>query len=160
MRTSERQKWVPAPKWNPHGRGLRSTVSANSSKPLMSIASSSALVTTSGMVPGSSYRDHLTPSPPVQEGNQDEYTPTRQSVHSTTWTTPSQRSNTANISSSTRSALNRLYETIHGPDSCRCLLTQSNESLNVAHAVRHASKSHEVSYLLSYETVLLTIGFS
>ena len=86
-------------------------------------------------------RDHLTPSPPVQEDSHDEYTPTRKSTYSTSWTTPSQRSHTASISSSTREALDRLYKSVYGEDPLRCLVTQSNESLNVPHVVRRTSTS-------------------
>lgn len=112
----------------------------------------------SSMDPESSYRnshasdrDQRTPSPPVQ----DEYTPTRQSVHSIIWTTPSQRSNTASISSSTCAALDRVYARVYAADSCRCFVTQSVESLNIAHVVRHASKWHEVSRVLPRGSIIL-----
>jgi hypothetical protein len=125
----------------------------------MSVVSSSSLA--SGRNPESSYRDsstsdrdHLTPSPPVQEDSHDEYTPTRKSTHGTSWTTPSQRSHTASISSSAREALDRLYKSIYGEDSLRCLVTQSNESLNVPHVVRRASTSDEVSHGLPCEMAI------
>ena len=112
----------------------------------------------SGRNPESSYcdsstsdRDHLTPSPPVQEDSHDEYTPTRKSTHGTSWTTPSQRSHTASISSSAREALDRLCKSIYGEDYLRCLVTQSNESLNVPHVVQRASTSDEVSHGLLHE---------
>jgi len=121
----------------------------------MSFALSSSLTSRN---PESSYRDsstsdrdHLTPSPPVQEHSQDEHTPTRQSVRSTTWTTPSQRSNTASISSSTRTALDKLYKKIYGEDSLRCLLMQTKGGLNIAHAVQRASKSDKVSHFIPRE---------
>jgi hypothetical protein len=117
----------------------------------MSVVSSRSLA--SGRNPESSYRhsstsdrDHLTPSSPVQQDSHDDYTPTRKSTHSATWTTPSQRSHIASISSSVREALDRLYKSIYGGDSLRCLVTQSNESLNVPHVVRRASTSDEVSH--------------
>jgi len=81
----------------------------------MSVISSSSLA--SGRNPESSYCDsstsdcdHCTPSPPVQQDSHDEYTPTRKYTHSSSWTTPSQRSHTASISSSTHEALDRLYK--------------------------------------------------
>jgi hypothetical protein len=121
----------------------------------MSLISSSSLA--SGRNPESSYRDsstsdrdHLTPSPPVQEDSHDEYTPTRKSTHGT-WTTPSQCSHTASISSSAREALDRLYKLIYGEDSLRCLITQSNESLNVPHIVQRASRSDEVNHGLRHK---------
>jgi hypothetical protein len=49
------------------------------------------------------------------------------------------------IASNTRTALEGLYKTIYGEDSIRCLVTLGKGGLNVAHAIRHASKSHEVS---------------
>ena len=112
----------------------------------------------SGRNPEASYhntsisdRDHLTPSPPVQQDSHDAYTPTRRFTHSTSWTTPSQRSHTASISSSAREALDRLYNSIYGEDSLRCLVTQSNQSLNIPHVVQRASTSDDVSYGLPYE---------
>ncbi|KIM71942.1 hypothetical protein PILCRDRAFT_747586 [Piloderma croceum F 1598] len=94
----------------------------------MAIVSSSSLA--NGRNPESSYpdsstsdRDQLTPSLPVYQHSHDEYTPTRKFTHSTSWTTPSQRSHTASISSSAREALNRLYKSIYGEDSLRCLIT-------------------------------------
>jgi hypothetical protein len=124
---------------------------------LMSFALSSSLA--SDKNPESSYRDsstsgrdHITPSPPQAE--EDEYTPTRESVHSSTWTTPSQRSNTASISSGTRTALDELYKKIYGEDSLRCLLTQYRGGLNLAHAVRRASKPDEVCHILPREMTI------
>jgi hypothetical protein len=127
---------------------------------MSSVVSSSSL--TSVRNPESSYRDsstsdrdNLTPSPPVQQDNiNDDYTPTRISTHGTSWTTPSQRSHTASISSSAREALDRLYKSIYGEDSLRCLVTQSNESLNVPHVVRRASTSDEVSHGLPCEMAI------
>lgn len=124
----------------------------------MSVASSSSLA--SGRNPESSYhnpssdRDHLTPSPQVQDDSHDEYTPRRQSVRSTTWTTPSQRSNTASISSSTRAALDELYERIYGENSLRCLLTQYQGGLNIAHAIQRSSKPDEVNHVLLREMAI------
>jgi len=57
---------------------------------------------------------------------------------------PSQRSSTSSIATNTRTALDVLYKTVYGQDSIRCLLTQGEGGLNVAHAVRCASKSPEV----------------
>jgi hypothetical protein len=93
----------------------------------------------------------LTPSPPAQQDDShDEYTPSPQSIRSdTVWVTPSQRSNTSSIAANARTALDSLYKTIYGQDSIRCLLTLGEGGLNVAHAVRRASKSPEVSLVCS-----------
>ena len=91
-------------------------------------------------------------SPSLRDDSHDEseYTPTRQSIRSgTVWVTPSQRSTTSSISTNTRMALDVLYETVYGQDSIRCLLTQGEGGLNVAHAVRRASKSSEVGRVCS-----------
>jgi len=121
----------------------------------MSVVSSSSLA--SDRNPESSYRDsstsdhdQLTPSPPVYQDSHNEFTPTRKSTHSTSWTTLSQCSHTASISSSACEALNRLYKLIYGEDSLRCLVTQSNESLNVPHVVWRASTSDEVSHAMAF----------
>ena len=150
-KTSERNKLFPL------RHGFHVVVHLRSYS-VMSVVSSSSLA--SGWNPESSYRDsstsnrdHLTPSPPVQEDSHDEYTPTCKSTHThgTSWTMPSQRSPTASISSSAREALDRLYKSIYGEDSLRCLITQSNESLNVPHVVQCASTSNEVSHGLRHE---------
>jgi hypothetical protein len=152
--------WTAVVEWRNFRRNqylpLRSHVVVGLRSTLMSFGLSSSLA--SGRNPESSYRDsstsdhdHRTPSPPV---HQDEYTPTRQSVRSITWTTPSQRSNTASISSSTRIALDKLYKKIYGDDSLRCLLMKTTGGLNIAHAVRRASKSDEVSHFLPHEMAL------
>jgi hypothetical protein len=91
---------------------------------------------------------YRTPSPPApqDDSSHDEYTPTHQSIRSgTVWTTPTQRSNTASIATAARTALDNLYTRIYGQDSIRCLLTQGEGALQVAHAVQRASKSSEVS---------------
>jgi len=90
----------------------------------------------------------------VQEDSHDEYTPTRKFTHGTSRTTPSQRSHTASISSGAREALDRLYKSIYGEDSLRCLITESNESLNVPHVVRRASTTDEVSHDLRHEMAI------
>src|ERR1700694_4165082 len=78
---------------------------------------------------------YRTPSP--QGDSHDEYTPTRQSIRSgTVWVTPSQRSSTPSIATNTRMALDVLYKAVYGQDSIRCLLTQGEGGLNVAHAVQ------------------------
>jgi hypothetical protein len=124
----------------------------------MSVVSSSSLA--SGRNPESSYRDSsgsnrdLTPSPQDQDDSHDEYTPRRRPACSTTWTTPSQRSNTASVSSSTRTALDELYEDIYGKDSLRCLLTQYQGGLNIAHVVRRSSKPDEVNQILWREMAI------
>ena len=112
----------------------------------------------SGWNPESSYcdsspdRDHLTPGPSEQQ--ETEYTPTRRSTQGSTWTTPSQRSHTASISSGAREALDRLYKSVYGEDSLRCLVTQSNQSLNISHVVRRGSTTDEVSHGLSHGTAI------
>ena len=99
----------------------------------------------------SSDRD-LTPGP---SGQQDtEYTPTRRSTQGTIGTTPSQRSHTASISSGVREALDRLYMSVYGEDSLRCLVSQSHLSLNISHVVRRASTSDEVSHGLPHEMAI------
>lgn len=96
-------------------------------------------------------RQFTTPSPSArQDDSHDDSdyrdTPNRQSSQSgTVWTTPSHRSITASISASLRTSLNDLYGTLYGQDSIRCLLTQGQGGLNVAHVIRHASKPCEVS---------------
>ncbi len=88
---------------------------------------------------------YSTPSPRDDSHDESEYTPTRQSIRSgTLWVTPSQHSSTSSIATNTRTALDVLYKTVYGQDSIRCLLTQGEGGLNVAHAVRRASKSPEV----------------
>ena len=102
-------------------------------------------------------RHVTTPSPPAKEDDShDEYTPTRQSARSgTVWSTPSQRSSTSSIPSSLRIALEELHKKIYGQDSVRCLLTLGKGGLNVAHAVRRASKSPEVSHVYSLRLIYL-----
>jgi hypothetical protein len=103
---------------------------------------------------------HLTtPSPPAKrDDSHDEYTPTRQSAQSgTVWITPSQRSSTTSLASSLRTALEDLYKKIYGQDSVRCLLPLGKGGLNVAHAVRRASKSPEVSHVHSLWLIYLII---
>ena len=46
-------------------------------------------------------------------------------------TTPSQ--NTASIAITVRTALDNLYKTIYGRDSIRCILTQGEGAVQVAH---------------------------
>ena len=110
--------------------------------------------------PESRYRDDIempddyrTPSPPAQQDDSyDENTPPRRSAQSgSVWFTPSQRSNSASIATSARTALEELYKRIYGPHSVRCLLTQGSGGLTVAHAVKRASKSFEVSYICAKE---------
>jgi hypothetical protein len=123
----------------------------------MSVASSSS--PTSDGSPESPSRDavasddrHLmTPSPPAQQDDSHgEYTPTRQSTQSgTVWVTPSQRSNTSSIATNARTSLDDLYKRIYGQDSIRCLLTLGKGGLTVAHAIRRASKSPEVSHVMT-----------
>jgi hypothetical protein len=100
---------------------------------------------------GSPYHDAVTsndryhtPSPPQDDSSHDEYTPTgptHQSIRSgTVWTTPSQRSNTASIATTARTALDNLYKRIYGQ---RFHTMPIEGALQVAHAVQHASKSSE-----------------
>lgn len=95
--------------------------------------------------------DHYrTPSPHDYSHDESEYTPTRQSNRSgIVWVTPSQRSSTSSIATNTRTALDLLYETLYGQNSIHCLLTQGEGGLNIAHAVRRASKSPQVGHVCS-----------
>lgn len=132
-------------------------------------------VRTSGSVdrdrkPASSYGDastpnheHRTPSPDSQDDSQDPLyivTPTRlatDSSASTVFTTPSHRSNLA-LSGETRNELDKLYILVYGEDSKRCLVTQGEQSLNAAHVVQRASKSHQASIFLCVWNSFLTVA--
>ena len=61
---------------------------------------------------------------------------------------------TASISSVAREALDRLYRLVYGENSRRCFVTQSDESLNIAHLVRRGSTSEQVSHALPHEMVI------
>ena len=96
-----------------------------------------------------SENQYRTPSPQDNSHDESEYTLMRQSIRSgTVWVTPSQRSSTSSIATNTQMALDVLYKTVYGQDIC-CLLTQGEGGLNVAHAVRRASKSPQVSRVCS-----------
>jgi len=64
------------------------------------------------------------------------------------------RSGTSSVPTNIRIALDCLYKSIYGPDSVRCLLTQGEGGLQVAHAVRRTSTSSELNlyeYCLGFE---------
>jgi len=63
-------------------------------------------------------------------------------MRSTRNTPPHVNQSTLSIASNTRTALEGLYK---GQDPIRCLVTLGKGGLNVAHAVRRASKLHDVS---------------
>jgi hypothetical protein len=110
----------------------------------------------SGWVPESVYDEPASPSnahessSPQHSSSHDEYipspgnTPPPLSSASDVHTTPSHRSSTANVSHNARKALRKLYKRIYGHDSKRCLVTQKEESVVIAHIVRRASKPDQV----------------
>ena len=103
---------------------------------------------------------HLTtPSPPIQQDDShDEYTPTCQSAQSgTIWIMPSHHLSTTSIATILWTALNDLYNRIFGQDSIQCLLMLGKGGLNVAHTVRCASKSSEVSHVHNLWIIYLII---
>jgi hypothetical protein len=88
-----------------------------------------------------------TPSPPaLEDSSHDEYASTPPSKRvGMVWTMPSQRTTTSNIGDKAQKALEDLYEKLYGKDSIRCLLTGGGGGLQIAHVVKRASKSPEVS---------------
>jgi hypothetical protein len=110
----------------------------------------------SGWVPESAYDEPTSPNDaqeslsPQRSSSHDEYnpsprnTPPPTSSASDIHTTPSHQSTTVNISEDTRNALRTFYECIYGRDSKRCLVTQREEPLVIAHIVQRASKPDQV----------------
>jgi hypothetical protein len=119
-----------------------------------SVRSSASLA--SGWVPESAYDEPTSPnnahesSSPQRSSSHDEYipssgnTPPPISSASDVHTTPSHRSRAANVSQHTRDELQTFYDRIYGHDSRRCLVTQKEESVIIAHIVRRASKPDQV----------------